>query len=307
MKINIDNIKFTIVIPTHNRYELLYNLLQSIGKYRIEQLAEIIVVDDSENLETIDFDPGVRLVHVKLKERVFISRAKNIGWKLASTELVFFIDDDNQIDRDTLLGTLRVFADYDKIGASMPSVLYQKRPDLVWVYATPFKKNRWGHDLIGRNLPRNSSLEGRIYDVDALPNASMISVSALRKVGGFEEKLRVNSSGTITIRIRKLGLRTVATSSAFIYHDVAVPGTFGFWSEHGRNDPERVREEIMDWFGYMKLVHAGERFFMIRALFHSATFLLPNVLTYAIIGNRHRTALLRSVAVGLLDTFRNMP
>jgi len=304
MRIDIDNTNFTIVIPTHNRYKLLGNLLKSIKKYKIKQLKEVIIVDDSDKLEKIECDPGVRLIHVKLNERVFISKAKNIGWKLATNDFVFFIDDDNQIDGQTLHGTLRIFAEYDNIGAVMPSVLYQKRPDLVWVYATPFSRNKWGHDLIGRNLPRNPLLEGRIFDVDALPNASMISVFALKETGGFEERLRINSSGTLTLRIKKLGLRTVATSSTFIYHDVSVPGTFGYWSEHGIDDPERVREEIVDWFGYMKLVHSGEKFFRIRALFHSSSFLLPNLITYVMLGNESRDKLLKSVATGLLDAVR---
>jgi len=34
MRIDIDNTNFTIVIPTHNRYKLLGNLLKSIKKYK---------------------------------------------------------------------------------------------------------------------------------------------------------------------------------------------------------------------------------------------------------------------------------
>ncbi|MGC8506539.1 MAG: glycosyltransferase family 2 protein [Thermoplasmata archaeon] len=304
MKEDIENITFSIVIPTHNRRDLLMNLLESIKKFAIRQLKEIIIVDDSTDQDQISFDMGVKVIHVRLRERVFISKAKNIGWKLASSRLVFFIDDDNRIDRDTLYGTLKVIVENDNIGAVMPSVLYHRNRNLVWVYATPFTTNRWGHELIGRNMPRNQLLENRIYDVDALPNASLIPMAVLKKVGGFDENLKINSSGTITMRIKKLGMRAVATSETFIYHDVALPGEFGLWAEHGIRDPQRVREEIVDWFTYMRAVHDGEKYFMIRALYHSAAFLLPNILSYVVIGNRNRKSLLWNVASGLIDVMR---
>ena len=241
MKEDIENITFSIVIPTHNRRDLLMNLLDSIRKFAIKQLKEIIIVDDSTDQDRINFDMNVKVIHVKLKDRVFISKAKNIGWKLASSRLVFFIDDDNRIDEDTLYGTLKIFGESDNIGAAMPSVLYQRNRNLVWVYATPFRSNRWGHELVGRNRPRDPLLEGKVYDVDALPNASLIPLAVLKKTGGFDENLKINSSGTITMRIKKLGMRVVATSGAFIYHNVALPGEFGLWAEHGISDPQRVR------------------------------------------------------------------
>ena len=304
MKEDIENVSISIVIPTHNRHDLLMNLLDSIRKFAIKQLKEIIIVDDSTDQDEINFGIDVKVIHVKLKDRIFISKAKNIGWKLASSRLVFFIDDDNRIDKDTLYGTLKIFGESDNIGAAMPSVLYQRNRNLVWVYATPFSRNRWGHELIGRNMQRNPLLEGKMYDVDALPNASLIPLEVLKKTAGFDENLKINSSGTITMRIKKLGMRAVATSGAFIYHDVALPGEFGLWAEHGISDPQRVREEIVDWFTYMKSVHAGEKYFMIRALYHSTAFLLPNILSYVVIGNRNRRILLWNVASGLTDVLR---
>ena len=124
MKEDIENTTFSIVIPTHNRRDLLMNLLDSIRKFATKQLKEIIIVDDSTDQDGINFDMDVKVIHVKLKNRVFISKAKNIGWKLASSRLVFFIDDDNRIDEDTLYGTLKIFGENDNIGAAMPSVLY---------------------------------------------------------------------------------------------------------------------------------------------------------------------------------------
>src|SRR5712692_11013114 len=162
---------FSIVIPTHNRADKTSHLLKSVQRHRTTRLREIVVVDDSE--QAVDFPgrfPDLPLRHVVLSKRVFISQAKNIGWRQIASPFVFFIDDDNLVNPGTFEGPLDLIASTPTIGAVVPAVLYKDRPDIVWVYATPLSRSRWGHDLIGRNLPRNPALENRIVDTDALPN-----------------------------------------------------------------------------------------------------------------------------------------
>lgn len=296
---------FSIIIPTHNRHDSLAALLKSIGENRVPQLREIIIVDDSDQRKDISFPEGIRVIHLKISFRVFISRAKNIGAKLASCDHLFFIDDDNVVGDRTFQPVMEAFSSQDCVAAVMPSVLYLQNPNLVWVYATPFAAGRWGHELIGRDRPRNPALENRIYDVDALPNSSMVWKPALLEVGGFRTNLEINSSGDLVLRLKRSGYRVLATSHALIYHDVTLPGKFGYWSVHGRNDPQRVRIEIDNWFTYMKNVHMNESLFTPRALIHSLKFILPNSLSYIVLGSGNRFRLLRNVALGVLDFLRS--
>src|SRR5579862_5151134 len=150
----------TIVIPTHDRPSLLIALLDSIEKYPTPQIDWIVIVDDSKN--PIDLKgkfPDLKIKHISFPKRIFISKAKNVGWRNAKTEFVFFIDDDNVVDKDTIAETFRAIVDKRDTAAVMPAVLYKSRPDLVWVYATPFTDPP-RFDLLGRNLPRNRALEG---------------------------------------------------------------------------------------------------------------------------------------------------
>ncbi|MBI3859510.1 MAG: glycosyltransferase [Thaumarchaeota archaeon] len=294
----------TVVVPTHNRYQKLRNLLASIKENWSEEIASVIVVDDSDIKSTFDGFEGIRLLHIKLGSRVFISKAKNMGWKTSRSEYVYFIDDDNVINERTLPATIEAIKGADVIGAIMPAVFYKSRPGLVWVYATPFLNRRLGLNLVGRNLPRDPSLENRLLRTDALPNASLVRRKALEDVNGFDERLVVNSSLDLTQRLKAKGWRVLAYTGAQTFHDVEAPGRVGWWAAHGSVDPERVRFELRDWFFIMKGLHRGEGLLNIRLVIQSLRFVLPNLLAYLIRG-KFRKRSLNSVLVGYLEGIRN--
>ena len=295
---------FSIIIPTHNRCSKLNALLKSIEEHKVIQLKEIIIIDDSGVHCSIETTGKIRIIHVKISFRVFISHAKNIGAKLASSDYLFFIDDDNIVGEETFQPVIDAFSSQNNVGAVMPSAMYLANPELVWVYATPFKKGKWEHDLIGRNNLRNVQLENRLYDVDALPNSFLIERKALLSVNGFSADLKVNSSGDLALKLKKAGFRVIATSYAKIYHDVPLPGKFGYWSVHSRSDPERVKLEISNWFSYMHEVHSNEMFFVWKAILHSMKFILPNLLTYILLGGKNRKKLIENLTLGLFDSVR---
>ncbi|MGC8515563.1 MAG: glycosyltransferase family 2 protein, partial [Thermoplasmata archaeon] len=132
----------------------------------------------------------------------------------------------------------------------------------------------------------------------------MIAKKALMQVNGFSSDLQINSSGDLTLKLKSAGFRVLATSYAKIYHDVPLPGKFGYWSVHGRDDPKRVKLEITNWFTYMGKVHLDGSFFIWRALFHSLKFILPNLLTYIMLGGQNRKKLIENLLLGLLVSVR---
>ncbi|MGA2972892.1 MAG: glycosyltransferase [Candidatus Bathyarchaeia archaeon] len=294
----------TIVIPTHNRYGKLRALLESIEKNRPNELDSVIVVDDSEKPVRIASDfQRLNLVHKVLKERFFISRAKNIGWRETKTEFVFFIDDDNVVDEGTIPRVYQAILRLPKVGAVMPAVLYKSKPSLVWVYAAQFLRSGPRFNLIGRNLPRDASLENRLLVADALPNAFMIRRKALDDIGGFDERLVVNSSMDLSLRLKSKGWQVLSFTGSFIYHDVEPPGKIGWWATHGAADPKRVRFEIRDWFIIMHMIHGKKRFFMLRAMLESLRFIIPNLLAY-VLRSKSRRQLVLSLANGYIEGIR---
>jgi GT2 family glycosyltransferase len=293
--------RITVVIPTHERKRQLFALLGSIRDHYTPEIDSIVVVDDSrEPSDLTSAFPSLSLRHIVLPDRVFISKAKDVGWRCAETEFVFFIDDDNVVDADTIPTALNTITQSEEIAAVMPSVLYKSKPDLVWVYATPFSRRPPGFDLVGRNLPRNPKLEGKYYTTDALPNASIIRRNALVEVGGFNERLMINSSMDLAVRLKKRGWKVLAYSGCFIYHDVEPPGRLGWWATHGAADPQRVRYEISDWFLIMRLIRGSQSLLTVRSAFQSLRFVLPNAFAYMIRG-RARRQLISSIAKGYAE------
>jgi GT2 family glycosyltransferase len=301
-----ENGRVGIVIPTHNRYGKLRALLASIQDWKTSEVCSVVVVDDSDEPVdlTKDFD-SINLKQILLGRRTFMSRAKNIGWRSLTSEYVYFIDDDNVIGEETIGPVFGIISRSKSIGAVMPAVLYKSRPDLVWVYATPLSPRRGlKHRLIGRNEARDSSLENRLLNTDALPNASIVRRKALESVDGFDETLVVNSSMDVCLRMKAKGWKVFSFTGGFVYHDVEPPGRLGWWAIHGAADPERVRYEIRDWFILSSQLLRNEKFFRIRVIFASR-FVVPNLLAYFVRG-RERSKLARSLIRGYLEGLRFM-
>jgi GT2 family glycosyltransferase len=266
----------------------------------------VVVVDDSEDPVdlTKDFD-SINLKQIFQDQRTFISKAKNIGWRNLTSEYVYFIDDDNVIGEETIAPVLEVISRSKSIGAVMPAVLYKSRPDLVWVYATPLSsRKRLKHELIGRNEARNSALENRLLNTDALPNASIVRRNALQSVDGFDETLVVNSSMDLCLRLKANGWKVFSYTGGFVYHDAEPPGRLGWWAIHGAVDPGRVRYEIRDWFVLASRLRRNEKFFRIQVVIASR-FVVPNLLAYFVRGHE-RIRLARSLITGYLEGVRLM-
>jgi GT2 family glycosyltransferase len=295
----------SVVIPTHDRPKQLFALLSSLRDARMSEIEKILVVDDSRIHRPLYADfPELPLEIVSLPQRVFISRAKNIGWRRSVSDYVYFIDDDNVVTKDTIRLPLETIEARGEIGAIVPAVLYFRRPEIVWVYSTPWAPGRWGHSLTGRNLPRNPSLEGRLSDTDAMPNAALVRRRALEDIGGFNEALIVNSSADAALRLKNAGWEVYAHTGSFIYHDVEPPGRVGYWAQHGIADPTRVYYELRDWFSFMHSLHRDEGFFRIRATLHASGFMLPNALSYVLVGGSRGRQLLKEMLRGYVSSLK---
>ncbi len=186
---------------------------------------------------------------------------------------------------------IKTLKEDDTVGAVFPSVLYSEDKKMVWVYATPFRKDKWRHELIGRNKPRNPHLENRLLDIDALPNAFVARKKALLQVGGFNENLPIFNSAYLALSLKENKWKVIAHTGSFIFHDVELPSRFGYWTEHEIADAERVSIEIKDCITFMRIVHANESLFAIRAILKSSSFIIPNSIVYLLKGRKRGSPL----------------
>ncbi len=285
-----------VVIVSHDRPLPLAALLGDLGD-QSEPPGSVTVVDDSER--RTDWGarfPGLPLSTIQPRTRSFITAAKNAGAREGRGALVAFIDDDNRIPRELLASLARDLREHPTWGAVLPGVVYHRKPELVWVYATPFRADRWEFELLGRNRPRDPAWEHRILPTDALPNLCVVRREALEAVGGFDEQFPVNSSADLCQRLKSAGWQVVADTGILTRHDVEPPGVTGYWAEHTVRDPERARREVADWFRFHRRWGPGGRGFALRASYHALGFLLPELVAVGIRPARHRLRLL--VALG---------
>jgi glycosyltransferase involved in cell wall biosynthesis len=88
---------YTVIIPTHNRPDLLVRALKSVY-VQSRPAAEIIVVDDGSKEPIVipaEFsDPRIRLVRIDVAGGA--ANARNAGLAIASGEVVAFLDDDDE-------------------------------------------------------------------------------------------------------------------------------------------------------------------------------------------------------------------
>jgi GT2 family glycosyltransferase len=293
-------LSISLVVPTHNRYVKLLNLLESVRKNGSNHIESVIVVDDSDVKTELRGFEDIGLHQIIVDERVFISKAKNIGWRSSNSEYVYFIDDDNVIDETTIDPAFEKIRNSPEIGALMPGVLYLGGLNLVWVYATPFLNRRFELNLVGRNKPRNYELEGRLLKTDALPNASLVRRKALDETGGFDERLVVNSSLDFAQRLKAHGWKVLAFTGARTLHDVELPGKIGWWAAHGSADPARVRYEVRDSIRIARRLRRNERAPALSSAVLSLKFVAPNLLAYLVRGNS-RVRLARSMIQGYFE------
>ena len=93
-------IKVSVIIPTYNRKDDLVSCLGSVFEQNFGS-REIIVVDDASTDDTKQVlrEKGFldKVVYVGNSERVGVSKAKNVGVKLAKGKYCWFLDSDTKI------------------------------------------------------------------------------------------------------------------------------------------------------------------------------------------------------------------
>jgi GT2 family glycosyltransferase len=294
-----------VVIPTRDRSERLHGLLEDLRAHQ-SILGQVIVVDDSR--EPTPWEAEFSDLPLRVERpghRVFISRAKNLGWGRGTSPLVAFIDDDNRFPPGLIDRLASDLADHPGWGAVMPGVVYRRRPGTVWVYAAPFRADGWTFDLVGRNGPRDGRIERSPLPTDALPNFSIVRREALVDLGGFDERLPVNSSADFCQRLKAAGWQAWADPGALTQHDVEPPGAIGYWAEHSLDDTARYRLETADWVRFHSRWNRSGGWFALRAGYHSLGFLGPHFLAVSVRAPsglaRHAAAVIAGLRDGIRD------
>jgi GT2 family glycosyltransferase len=212
----------SIVIPTHNRKEILKRLLKSIYKSTYKHF-EVIVVDDASSDKTVELinktfsKSNLRII--RNKKNLYTAGSRNIGLKQCKGELIFFVDDDNVLDKNTIYSLVDVFIKDKNVGAVGPvNYSFSKQKQVLW-----FKTIR--NMLTTKTYqPRSISIVKNklIWETDDIPNAFMVNANVVRKNRiTFREKFGIMyEESDFAYRIRNSGYKILVSKNAKIYHDI---------------------------------------------------------------------------------------
>ena len=203
-----------VVIPTFRRPKDLQALLVSLSKgTRIPD--EVIVVDNDETRsafpEPVDRLP-LRVIHGG--HGLAVSTARNTGWRAATSELCFFIDDDNIVEPDAISGLSRAF-DSGNVGLAAP-VIYAGDTGTIWCGGVT--RSRW--TSLTRNLLQGETTlpAQSTWSTEDMPDAFAVPRDVMEAVNGFDERLFpfYYEEADLGFRIRERNLR------AIVFRDVQV-------------------------------------------------------------------------------------
>ena len=173
---------FSVVICTHNRVELLCDVLQTLFIQTLDKnLFEIIVVDNNSTDRTQSVVekfrsnfPNLRYCH---ETNVGLAYARNRGWQEAHGQYVAYTDDDCQIPAQWLSTAKATIDKNNSLVFGGPYFAFYKSPKPIWF------KDEYGSRELGttaRVLQKNEYLSG---------GNLFINRQLLKKLGGFPTHL----------------------------------------------------------------------------------------------------------------------
>lgn len=215
----------SIVIPTYNRKKSAERLIRSILKSTYKKI-EIIVIDDcsldlTSKYLTDKFGKNNKVNIFRNNKNLYTAGTRNEGQKRAKGDLIFFVDDDNVLEKDTIEHLVNAFISDKLLGAAGPvNYNFNHKKKVLWF-------------LTRRNMtttktyqPRNlSEVRGRdIWETADIPNAFMVRSDVIKKNRiMFKKEFGIMyEESDYAYRIRKAGFSIKVVRKAKIYHDIEV-------------------------------------------------------------------------------------
>jgi len=210
-------VDLTIVVPTHNRSDLLRRTLQEYCEQKAgELLWELLIVSDGSTDATrqtvMDFADRLPVKYLWQPNRG-VSSARNLGLREARSPIVLFVDDD-VIPSPRLISE---HARFHRERAELESVLLGYVTWLPEVVSSPFM--RWYGEfggLFGFSLLKDDQVGDPRYLYTC--NLSF-KTEFLRANGGFNESLSVLEDHELGYRLAQCGMKMYFRHSALGYHN----------------------------------------------------------------------------------------
>lgn len=237
----------SVIIPTFNRAEMVCRCVQSVLDTKWPAL-EVIVVDDCSPDETgakVKDNFGETVKYIRNEKNSFQAISRNNGAKIATGEYLFFLDDDNVVDKDIFREMTKAFEENAKLGLVAPMAIHMRpgKNNVIWSLGSDF--NRWTSqpkdhcpNLPVVELPDNP----KSYPTSYYPNGFMVPRKVFDEVGGFDEKyIQIFEESDFGWKIREAGYQEIVLTTARTeHHGFLEPGCVPELRQLGIEKPYRT-------------------------------------------------------------------
>ncbi len=199
--------KVSVIIPTLNEEKLLPSTLRSLNAQTYKDF-ELIVKDGLSVDKTVDLAKKYGAKVISLKDSS-AGEARNQGARYARGDILVFLDADTLMAPDAMNKLVR---DLQKFGAVLVFPQYLTREQLVEVDGKP----SYGSRVLVKFWFTFEDLFRKYADRYAGGMCMACDAAAFRKVGGFNEKLKVCEDIEISYRLRKVG-RVICDHDIVVY------------------------------------------------------------------------------------------
>lgn len=217
--------KFSIISPVYCNPKEVAKFLDSLHKLGIRGDFEVILVDDSLNNSVktvIQKFKHLPIKLIELKKRFFIGEKRNIGTREAKNEIIFFIDSDIILEKDSLNILLQ----------SM-----KENPQVAMFGGTIMQAGKKLHPTKNDRLIRHGTIE---YCEVIYSAYLCLYKSIFFKLGGYDEIFENRGEGTdLSIKFWRAGFPLARNLKSIVHHPL-------FKSQ--RKSPDRIAEMYRSLF-----------------------------------------------------------
>jgi GT2 family glycosyltransferase len=291
----------SVVVTTRNRVNSLIRCLASIYSNDYQPI-EVIVVDDNSSVdiarEVVTTFPKAKIIINSTRRLLAASR--NLGAAASFGKYIFFVDDDNVLDKLAIRSLVRTLINLRDVGVVAPLTYYLDEPSRLW----------WAGARVGRissivafpHKGQSGVHPRRPYLTDQFHNAFMVRREVFNILGGFDVRFFpiYLSEADFAERMQGTRQRAVVVPDSKVYHDVPVELRRASIREMHITEPLRAYYVARNRTIYMRLHRKAGEFLIFVFLFAPVVF-LTHLLSILRSPNVDRSSLIRSYLKGVID------
>jgi glycosyltransferase involved in cell wall biosynthesis len=228
--------KASVIIPTCNRFNQLFRTIKSVLEVDFDPIDfEVIVVDNGSTDTTMDVVAKYISENPKFKIKYIFDDVPGLltgrhrGAKEAASDILVFIDDDVQVQRNWLASIVKTFEKFPDVhlvgGKCLP--LFEKEPPKWLKYFWKEIPNQ-GKMLVELSLCDFGDIEKEVNPGWIWGLNFSIRKKTMYDLGGFHpdsipasyQKFQGDGETGLTDKLFRMGLKAVYNPNALVYHEV---------------------------------------------------------------------------------------